>query len=1003
MNREEIPVYPLYRDPVHDFGFFRYDPGAIKFLKYEEIPLDPEAASVGLEIRVVGNDSGEKVSILAGTLARLDREAPHYKKDGYNDFNTFYMQAASGTKGGSSGSPVVDCQGRAVALNAGSKSSSASAFFLPLERVVRALNLIRDCWDAFGIKSESVYIPRGTLQMTFQHKGFEETRRLGLRNETEQMVRLVSPAGETGMLVVDSVVPEGPAHKHLEPGDVLVHINGEVVTQFLAMETLLDDSVGKEVNLQIERGGVPLTVKLEVEDLHSITPNHFLEVSGAVIHPLSYQQARNFRFKCGLVYVAEAGYMLSRASVPRHSIIKKFAGEDIENLDDLIAVISKLSRGARVPLEYVKYTDRYRNKSVLVTIDQHGWYAPPQLYTRNDATGLWNAKLAIPLESPFVVSHRAGHMDANSNSVSPLTESSPMDLKCQHESENMADGCVKMQTDEEIAIDGSHSGEDSILEKKRRRVDEEIAAEGTISSFGDLDDIKDGALRHPSSVEGSDLARTISSNASLAEQVIEPALVMFEVHVPPICMLDGVHSQHFFGTGVIIYHSDCLGLVAVDRNTVAVSISDIMLSFAAYPIEIPAEVVFLHPVHNFALVAYDPSALGAGASVIRAAKLLPEPALRRGDSVYLVGLSRSLQATSRKSTITNPCTAVNIGSADCPRYRAINMEVIELDTDFGSSFSGILTDEQGRVQALWASFSTQLKYGCSSSEDHQFVRGIPIYAISQVLEKIISGTPGPFRLINGIRRPMPLVRLLEVELYPTLLSKARSYGLSDNWVQALAKKDPVRRQVLRVKGCLAGSKAEKLLEQGDMILAINKEPITCFLDIENACQKLDQSIDSDGLLNMTIFRQGKEIDLIVGTDVRDGNGSTRMVNWCGSIIQDPHSAVRALGFLPKEGHGVYVARWCHGSPVHRYGLYALQWIVEVNGQPTPNLESFIQVVKGLEDREFVRVKTVHLNGKPRVLTLKQDLHYWPTWELTFEPETDTWKRRTIKALQPTVA
>lgn len=30
------------------------------------------------------------------------------------------------------------------------------------------------------------------------------------------------------------------------------------------METLLDDSVGKEVNLQIERGGVPLTVKLEV-------------------------------------------------------------------------------------------------------------------------------------------------------------------------------------------------------------------------------------------------------------------------------------------------------------------------------------------------------------------------------------------------------------------------------------------------------------------------------------------------------------------------------------------------------------------------------------------------------------------------------------------------------------------------------------------------------------------------------------------------------------------
>ncbi|KAK7379256.1 hypothetical protein VNO80_04711 [Phaseolus coccineus] len=1003
LNREEVPVHPIYRDPVHDFGFFRYDPGAIQFLNYEDIPLAPEAACVGLEIRVVGNDSGEKVSILAGTLARLDRDAPHYKKDGYNDFNTFYMQAASGTKGGSSGSPVIDWQGRAVALNAGSKSSSASAFFLPLERVVRALRFLQKGSETYVDKWQAVSIPRGTLQVTFLHKGFDETRRLGLKTETEQIVRQASPAGETGMLVVDSVVPGGPGYKHLEPGDVLVRVNGEVITQFLKLETLLDDSVSKNIELQIERGGTSKTLTLLVQDLHSITPDYFLEVSGAVIHPLSYQQARNFRFHCGLVYVAEPGYMLFRAGVPRHAIIKKFAGEEISCLEELITVISKLSRGARVPLEYISYMDRHRRKSVLVTVDRHEWYAPPQIYTRDNSTGLWIAKPALQHDSPFL-SSGAKDVENVSRQPIPLTGEHACGVHvCEDNNQEFVDGVTNMETncEDPSECETHHTASDAVV--KKRRVEEDLLADGSVADFS-LNGTRETKLEK-SSVAQDDMlmdfqgATAGAANASVAERVIEPTLVMFEVHVPPSCMLDGVHSQHFFGTGVIIYHSHDMGLVVVDKNTVAISASDVMLSFAAFPVEIPGEVVFLHPVHNYALISYDPSALGpVGGSVVRAAELLPEPALRRGDSVYLVGLSRSLQATSRKSVVTNPCAALNIGSADSPRYRATNMEVIELDTDFGSTFSGVLTDEQGRVQAIWGSFSTQLKFGCSNSEDHQFVRGIPIYAISQVLHKIVSGANGPPLLINGVKRPMPLLRILEVEVYPTLLSKARSFGLSDDWIQALVKKDPVRRQVLRVKGCLAGSKAENLLEQGDMVLAINKEPVTCFRDIENACQALDKSNANDGKLHLTIFRQGQEVELLVGTNVRDGNGTARVINWCGCIVQDPHPAVRALGFLPEEGHGVYVARWCHGSPVHRYGLYALQWIVEINGKPTPNLDAFVDVTKELEHGKFVRVKTIHLNGKPRVLTLKQDLHYWPTWELRFDPNSAMWHRNIIKGL-----
>ena len=63
------------------------------------------------------------------------------------------------------------------------------------------------------------------------------------------------------------------------------------------------------------------------------------------------------------------------------------------------------------------------------------------------------------------------------------------------------------------------------------------------------------------------------------------------------------------GNGVILHHSDKLGLVVTDRNTASVSVGDVRMSFGAHPAEVEGRIRFLHPLHNFAILSYIPSDL----------------------------------------------------------------------------------------------------------------------------------------------------------------------------------------------------------------------------------------------------------------------------------------------------------------------------------------------------------------------------------------------------------
>jgi S1-C subfamily serine protease len=843
LNREEVQLYPVYRDPVHDFGFYRYDPSKLKFISPKALPLAPQAAQIGREIRVIGNNAGEQLSILAGTLARLDREAPDYGLGRYNDFNTFYIQAASGTSGGSSGSPVVDIHGRVVALNAGGASGAASSFYLPLERVRRALQLIE----------QGKPVTRGTLETEFRYRPFDELRRLGLQGGTEAEARKSQPDG-TGMLVVWDVQPGSPSDGVLEPGDILVRVNGALVTRFEPLEAVLDDSVGGNVELQLQRGGVLYTAKLKVDDLDAITPASFLEIGEGVVHSLSYQEARAFHRPGRGAFIAASGYIFDAAGVPRGAIITELNSKTIDNLADFTAAVGELGDGARATVRYVTIDDP--NTSVLRSIRIDRRWFPARECHRDDRIGYW-----------------------------PCTELPPV---------------------AKVALPAPASAQPP-------RIDDKYAA------------------------------------------AIAPSLVFLTFDMP--YAVSGVTERNYHGAGVIIDAER--GLIITDRNTVPVSVGDVRLTFAG-AIEIPGEIVYVHPLHNLAVIHYDPKLIGS--TPVRAARLDTAP-LKAGETVNVVGLDGNGEIKSRITNIAD-VDPLQLPLSRSVQFRESNLEVASL-VNAPDDFVGVLADDAGRVRGLWASFASD-----NGRELVQENRGVSSDLVAETLDIVRQG-----RALHS----------LEAEFSPQSLASAHRLGLTDAWMQRIEKANPSAREVLSVARLVAGSDAARMLQPGDILLAIDDKPVTQFRDVELA-------VANKEVVSATVWRVDGEKTLSVKTASLSGSDIERLVQWAGATLQAPHRAISAQRGIPPEG--VYVAYFQFGSPAARYGLVPGRRIVEVDGQPTPDLDAFLRQVGGRQDRSSLRIKTLGWNGAPEMITLKLDRHYWPAYEL--QHTAAGWERHSLE-------
>jgi putative serine protease PepD len=220
-SRSAIPARVLGTDPSTDLAVLRVDPSGLGAPR----PLalaNSDAVRVGDAVVAIGHPFGLDRTATAGIVSGLGREieAPN----GFSIDEVIQTDAAINP--GNSGGPLVDMRGRVVGVNSQIATAGAS-----------------------GNVGVGFAVPSNTVR--------EVVPRLARGEKIERpYLGLTTAAGPSGV-EVQAVVPGGPAAgRGLEPGDRIVSVDGQAVTEPSDVTDALDGrEPGDTITVEIERDG----------------------------------------------------------------------------------------------------------------------------------------------------------------------------------------------------------------------------------------------------------------------------------------------------------------------------------------------------------------------------------------------------------------------------------------------------------------------------------------------------------------------------------------------------------------------------------------------------------------------------------------------------------------------------------------------------------------------------------------------------------------------------
>jgi S1-C subfamily serine protease len=946
---EEVPVEVAYVDPTHDFAFLRFDACRLKRTNLVALELDASGFHVGQEVCMLGNDSMERLQILQGSIARVDRNVPELPGD-YCDENTFYILACTGSCGGSaSGSPIINKEGCVVALYVTGLVGAMHAFCLPLQRIVRAHKLLQS----------GKAVPRGSLCIEFTYKTFPECRRLGVsesfvqhhvlgREETlHGTFSRSSPPG--GMLVVRKSLPGEPAEQVVISGDVLLEVNGLPCVDFAHLEDMLDEKVGTCVSLSICRAGQHREIQLAVRDLHSLIPRSFVELALGVLHGVPYQTAMKHHIPLKGVYVAQPGFVLGQA-VPSDVIISAINGapcHDIESLTELLQGISdneyfsvtwtgpSLGKSRHRCEDYVKMQrqwslftawDLHRQSHSWVPRELHTWRGGGACVDSDDST---TASLS---DGAFTADESTSSEDFHESAGTQLCPSPPKTH------------LQKMRM--------MPSGEDPCPPAKKAKLSRPPGAMAAL---------------------GQSICAIVFKIVQNLDLDVFPGGWKGERDI--ICL---------HGAGIVI--DAARGLILTDRGTVPQRLADIEVTLGMKSRS--ASVFYMHPDHSIVVLKLDEDSDMSGCHFGKSA-IFEERDFEAGDQVDFVGVD----GAGRKFNTEVTVQAVRLGKFPRhwpPRWCEKNLDAVILVDDPQNTTSGVLCDADGNIHALYSVVQAEDQDGHWSCG-----YGIPL----PVLQPVLNHLARP----EGAKFP-PAVPSLGIDFQHLPLQNLQRLPArirpSSNWLGRLSRKGG---KVLQVSSVMQSGPCHGKIRVGDIVVAVQDRDAASVSAIEAELQDTlalasarQLSAPSNIKVTITVLRSGAQHEVELLVPLLSSDGSTRVLLWHGLLLQEAPRTVRDAQHGPATPSGVHISQTLLGSPADTCEIPGAL-LIAVNGQATPTLDAVLALTctdshtpDSLASSACgapccLRIELADMAGRRFVSTLEPDPLYWPVVELSQDP------------------